>query len=54
MTEEVKQAVEGMGKAFEEFKATYDSRLDSLEKKGTVDPLVDDKIKNLEADMDQS
>ena len=23
MTEEVKQAVEGMGKAFEEFKATY-------------------------------
>ena len=53
MTEEVKQAVEGMGKAFEEFKATYDSRLDSLEKKGTVDPLVDDKIKNLEADMDR-
>ena len=53
MTEEVKTAVEGMGKAFEEFKATYDSRLDSLEKKGTVDPLVDDKIKNLEADMDR-
>ena len=48
MTEEVKNAVEDMAKAFEEFKATNDQRLEALEKKGSVDPLVTDKIKKIE------
>ena len=33
MAEEVKEAVKGMVKAFEEFKATNESRLAELEKK---------------------
>ena len=52
MTEEVKNAVEDMAKAFEEFKATNDQRLKALEKKGSVDPLVTDKIKKIEETMD--
>ena len=52
MTEEVKNAVEDMAKAFEEFKATNDQRLEALEKKGSVDPLVTDKIKKIEETMD--
>ena len=52
MTEEVKNAVEDMAKAFEEFKATNDQRLKALEKKGSVDPLVTDKIKKIEEPMD--
>ena len=46
MAEEVKEAVDGMVKAFEEFKATNDARLEELEKKGSVDVLVEEKIKN--------
>ena len=53
MAEVVKEAVDGMVKAFEEFKATNDARLAELEKKGSVDVLVEEKIKNIEADMDR-
>lgn len=54
MTEEtVKTAVEQLGRAFEEFKATNDERLNTLEKKGDVDPLVDEKLKNIETDLDR-
>ena len=53
MTEDVKVAVEGMAKAFEEFKATNDSRIAELEKKGSTDPIVEEKLKNIEADLDR-
>ena len=54
MTEEtVKTAVEQLGRCFEEFKATNDERLNTLEKKGDVDPLVDEKLKNIETDLDR-
>ena len=53
MSEDVKNAVEGMAKAFEEFKSTNDSRLAEIEKKGSSDPLVEEKIKNIEADLDR-
>ncbi|MAK51586.1 phage major capsid protein [Marinobacter sp.] len=49
----VQEAVEGLGKAFEEFKATNDKKLADLEKKGGTDPLVEDKLKNIEADLDK-
>ena len=52
MTQEVTSAVEGMAKAFEEFKATNDLKIAELEKKGSVDPLVEDKIKKIEATLD--
>jgi|TARA_Y100000114_G_scaffold46714_1_gene42524 HK97 family phage major capsid protein len=53
MTEDVKTAVEGMAKAFEEFKAENDAKLAEIEKKGSSDPLIEEKIKNIEADLDR-
>ena len=53
MSEEIKTAVEGIATAFEEFKATNDARLAEIEKKGASDPLVDEKLKNIEADLDR-
>lgn len=52
MIEEVKNAVEGMAKTFEEFKSTNDQRLANLEA-GTPDPLLEEKFKNIEAEMDR-
>ena len=53
MSEDIKTAVEGMATAFEEFKATNDARLAEIEKKGSSDPLVEEKLKNIEADLDR-
>tara|TARA_Y100001938_G_scaffold128518_1_gene182350 strand:- start:1341 stop:2558 length:1218 start_codon:yes stop_codon:yes gene_type:complete len=53
MSEDIKTAVEGIAVAFEEFKATNDARLAEIEKKGSSDPLVDEKLKNIEADLDR-
>jgi len=53
MSDDIKNAVEGMAKAFEEFKSTNDARIADLEKKGSTDPLVDEKIKNIDADLDR-
>ena len=44
MSEDIKTAVEGMASAFEEFKATNDARLTEIEKKGSSDPLVEEKL----------
>jgi HK97 family phage major capsid protein len=51
-TNEVKSAVEGIGKAFEEFKATNDQKIADLEKKGTTDPLVEEKLVKIEKSLD--
>src|SRR5210317_66698 len=53
MSDDIKNAVEGMAKAFEEFKSTNDARIAEIEKKGSSDPLVEEKIKNIEADLDR-
>ena len=53
MSDDVKNAVEGIAAAFEEFKATNDARLAEIEKKGSSDPLVEEKLKNIEADLDR-
>lgn len=53
MSDDVKTAVDAMATAFEEFKATNDERLAEIEKKGTADPLVEEKLKNIEADLDR-
>jgi HK97 family phage major capsid protein len=53
MSDDVKNAVEGIAVAFEEFKATNDARLAEIEKKGHADPLVEEKLKNIEADLDR-
>jgi HK97 family phage major capsid protein len=53
MSDDIKNAVEGIAVAFEEFKATNDARLTDIEKKGSSDPLVEEKLKNIEADLDR-
>ena len=49
---QVKEAVDSMGKAFEEFKSTNDKKIADLEKKGSTDPLVEDKLSKIEKSLD--
>ena len=49
----VKSAIEEQGKAFKEFKATNDQRLADLEKKGSTDPLVEEKLSRIEKSLDK-
>lgn len=49
---ELKDCIENTGKAFEEFKSTYNDKLSTLEKKKSVDPLVDEKLKKIEGTLD--
>jgi HK97 family phage major capsid protein len=48
---EVKKAVEPVMTAFEEFKTTNDTRLKEIEKKGTSDPLLTDKLTKIETTL---
>ena len=49
---EVKNAVENIGYAFEEFKKANDERLDAIEKGKSYDGLLDEKIAKIEEKMD--
>ena len=51
MSEDIKNAIQDMGKTFEEFKKVNDQRLDSIEK-GESTAYVDEKIARMEAKMD--
>lgn len=53
MTEEVKNYVEEMGRTFEEFKSTMETRLTEIESKGQADPLTETKLNNIEGDLDR-
>lgn len=53
MTEEVKNYVEEMGRTFEEFKSTMETRLTEIESKGHSDPLTETKLENIEGDLDK-
>lgn len=48
---DVAKAVENVNKGFEEFKSANDARLKELESKSGADPLLDEKIKRIEADL---
>jgi HK97 family phage major capsid protein len=55
MSDEIKQAVgavEDLNKAFAEFKSVNDQRLAEIEKKGTADALLTEKLAKIEADLD--
>jgi HK97 family phage major capsid protein len=54
MSDEIKQAAEAIKHvniAFEEFKRANDARLAEIEKKGAADPLLEEKIARIEADL---
>ena len=53
MDMELKEAIEKIGKTYEEYKKTNDERLSQLEKKGVVDPLVTEKLDRLDAKMSE-
>lgn len=50
---DVKSVVDGMGKAFEEFKTTYDDKLAQIEKKGSADPVTEEKLAKIEGSLDK-
>lgn len=49
--EDIKSAISGIGQAFDEFKKSYDQKLENI-KQGVSDPLLDEKISAIEAKMD--
>jgi len=49
--DDVKSAISEMGSAFEEFKKSYDQKLENVEK-GVSDPLLDEKLVNIEKKLD--
>ncbi|MDB5415096.1 MAG: phage major capsid protein [Rubritepida sp.] len=48
---EIKALIEGVNKTFEEFKAANNARLAEMEKKGSVDPVLAEKVDKLNAAM---
>ena len=51
---EVKSAIESSNRLFEEFKRTNDERLRQIEQKGVADPLLQEKLTKLDADIAKS
>lgn len=48
---EAKKAVDGLMTAFEEFKEANDARIKEIEKKGTADPVLVEKVEKLEKSL---
>jgi len=53
MEDQVKVAVDAMAGAFEEFKKVNDARLAEIEAKGSSDPVTEEKLAKIEADLDR-
>jgi HK97 family phage major capsid protein len=57
MSDDIKQAVEAVklvNSSFEEFKRVNDQRIAEIEKKGVADPLLEEKIARIEADLNKA
>jgi len=52
MSDEVKQAVADLNKAFAEFKSVNDARIAEVEKKGAADPVIEAKLAKIEKDLE--
>ena len=50
---ELREAFDDFVQAFETFKETNDSRLEELERRGTADPLTDDKLSRIDRALDE-
>lgn len=46
---ELKELIESLGKTFEEFKSENDARIKAIEKKGSADPLLTEKVEKINA-----
>jgi HK97 family phage major capsid protein len=49
--EGLKQLIEDLGRAFEEFRGENDRRIKAIEAKGSVDPLLTEKVEKINAEM---
>jgi HK97 family phage major capsid protein len=52
MSEALTGAIEKIGAAFEEYKSANDARLAEIAKRGTADPLLDEKLSRIDAVLD--
>ena len=50
--QELKGVIEDFGSTFEDFKNANNERIEQLEKKGTVDPITEDKFSKIESKLD--
>ena len=48
---ELKEMIEAIGKAFDTFKAENDTRIKQIEAKGSVDPILAEKVEKINADL---
>lgn len=48
---QIAESFEGINKAFEEFKSTNDAAMKELQKKGTIDPLIEEKLSKINDTM---
>lgn len=53
-TNVLKETVDALGYAFHEFKATNEERLEQLEQKNSVDPLITQKMERLNRSLDEA
>ena len=50
---EVKSAIETLGKTFEAFKETHQQELAQIKKSGSADPITSEKLSKIEKDLDK-
>ena len=53
MTDNLHEAVDALGRAFEEFKAANDNRLVQIERKGVADAVTVDQVEKLNQHVDK-
>ena len=53
MDDQVKTAIESLGKTFEEFKETHQEELKEIKKKGLLILITSDKLSKIEKDLDK-
>lgn len=51
MSVELKDTIQALGNAFEQFKAENDARLKEIEKRGGADPILSEKVDKINADL---
>lgn len=54
MSDDVMKAIDGLNKGFEEFKSANDERIKEIEAKGAADPILEEKLARIEADLDKA
>ena len=50
---QVKTAIESLGKTFEAFKETHQRELKEIKSQGSADPITSDKLSKIEKDLDK-